>query len=106
MEHRMKTDEVHGLWISYLLFYVQPNCGDVTITGERLVNFALSSGPLSMAGSLSCHTRCDTGPRFFWSHPNDRPNQTPLTTRKGCGGSILTQILTGEVHGHDSDSQI
>jgi hypothetical protein len=39
------------------------------------------SGPLSREGSLLCHTCCDTGPRFFRSHPRDRPNQSPLTTR-------------------------
>jgi hypothetical protein len=26
---------------------------------------------------------CDTGPRFFRSHPKDRPIQSPLTTHKG-----------------------
>jgi hypothetical protein len=38
---------------------------------------------LSREGSLSCHTCCDTGPRFFWSHPKDldRPIQSPLTTQ-------------------------
>jgi hypothetical protein len=41
--------------------------------------------PLSREGSLSCHSCCDTGPRFFRSHPKDRHIQTPLTspTHKG-----------------------
>jgi hypothetical protein len=30
-----------------------------------------------------CNTCCDTGPRFFRSHPNNRPIQSPLTSRKG-----------------------
>jgi hypothetical protein len=55
------------------------------------------SGPLSREGSLSCHTCCDTGSRFFRSHLKDRPIQSPLTTHKGCGESILTQILTGPI---------
>jgi hypothetical protein len=38
---------------------------------------------LSREGSLSCHTYCDTGPRFIRSHPKDRPIQSPLTTRMG-----------------------
>jgi hypothetical protein len=38
---------------------------------------------LSREGSLSCHTYCDTGPRFFLSHPKDHHNQLPLTTRMG-----------------------
>jgi hypothetical protein len=37
-------------------------------------------------GSLSCHNYCDTGPRFFRSHPKDRPIQSPLTTRMGMWG--------------------
>jgi hypothetical protein len=37
---------------------------------------------LSREGSLSCHTCCDTGPRFFRSHPKDRPIQSPLTTHE------------------------
>jgi hypothetical protein len=73
--------------------------GDVTITGEGLQNLGLDdrrSGPLSRKRSLSCHTCCDTGRRFFRSHSKDRPIQSPLTTHKGwCGGSILTRILTG-----------
>jgi hypothetical protein len=38
---------------------------------------------LSREGSLSCHTCCDTGPRFFRSHPKDRPIQSPLTAHMG-----------------------
>ena len=34
-------------------------------------------------GSLSCHTCCDTGPRFFQFHPKDRPIQSLLTTHEG-----------------------
>jgi hypothetical protein len=30
-----------------------------------------------------CHTFCDKNPRFFRFHLKDRPNQSPLTTRKG-----------------------
>jgi hypothetical protein len=46
----------------------------VTIAGDRVANLGLSrrSGPLSREGSLSCHTYCDTGPRFIPSHPKDR----------------------------------
>jgi hypothetical protein len=40
------------------------------------------SGPLSREGSLLCHTCCDMGPRFFWSHPKDRPIQLPFMTYK------------------------
>jgi hypothetical protein len=58
--------------------------GDVIIIGEGLQNLGLSrrSGTLSRDASLSCHTCCDTGPRFFLSYPKDRPIQSPLTTHK------------------------
>jgi hypothetical protein len=62
--------------------------GDVKIAGEGLQNLGLCSAlrPLSREGSLSCHACCDTGPRFFRSHPKDRPIQSPLTTRMGMLG--------------------
>jgi hypothetical protein len=47
--------------------------GEVTIVGERLQNVGPCLGSLSREGSLSYHTCCDTGPRFFRSHPKDRP---------------------------------
>jgi hypothetical protein len=55
--------------------------GDVTIPDEGLQN--LGSGLLSREGSLSCHTCCDTGPRFFRSHPKDRHIQSLFKTQKG-----------------------
>ena len=42
--------------------------------------YARRPGPLSREGSLSCNTCCDTGPRFFRSHPKERPIKSPLTT--------------------------
>jgi hypothetical protein len=60
--------------------------GDVTMTGEGLQNLGLDarrSGPLSREGSLSCHTYCETGPRFFRSHPKDCPIQSPVMTHTG-----------------------
>jgi hypothetical protein len=55
--------------------------GDVTITGEGLQNLDQCSA--LREGSLSCHTCCDTGPRFFRSHPKDRHILSPLTTHQG-----------------------
>jgi hypothetical protein len=45
--------------------------------------YARRPGPLNREGSLSCHICCDTGPRFFRSHPKDRPIQSPLATQEG-----------------------
>jgi hypothetical protein len=65
------------------------------VKGCKFSAYARRSGPLSREGSLSCDTCCDTGPRFFRSYPKDRPIQSPLTTRWGCRGPILTRILKG-----------
>jgi hypothetical protein len=43
------------------------------VTGLQIYGYARHSGPLSREGSLSCHTYCDTGPRFIRSHLKDRP---------------------------------
>jgi hypothetical protein len=53
------------------------------VKGYKIEAYARRSGPLSREGSLSCHTWCDTGPRFSRSYPKDRPIQSPLTTHKG-----------------------
>jgi hypothetical protein len=53
------------------------------VKGCKIWAYARRSGPLSREGSLSCHTCCETGPRFFRSHPKDLPIQLPLTTRMG-----------------------
>ena len=42
------------------------------VTGLQILAYARRSGPLNREGSLSCHTNCDTGPRFIRSHPKDR----------------------------------
>jgi hypothetical protein len=58
----------------------------------------LGAQGLSREGYLSCHICCDTGPRVFWSHPKDPPPFChPLRHTRGCGGSILTRILTGDL---------
>jgi hypothetical protein len=40
------------------------------------------------------HTFCDTGPRFFRSHPKDRPIQSRRLSQHAWG-PVLTRILTG-----------
>jgi hypothetical protein len=59
--------------------------GDITITGEGLQNLGLCSvlRVFEQGGSLSCHTCCDTRPRFYRSHPKDSPIHSPPTTDKG-----------------------
>jgi hypothetical protein len=74
------------------------NYRDVTIAGEGLHNLGLCSAFRAFEqGSLSCHTCCDTGPRFFRSHPNWRtaPYSRPLQHAWGCGGPILTGSAFG-----------
>jgi hypothetical protein len=49
----------------------------------KILAYDRRSGLLSREASLSCHTCCDTKPRFFRLHPKGRLIQSPLTTRKG-----------------------
>jgi hypothetical protein len=56
--------------------------------------YARRSKPLSREGSLSCHTCCDTGPQFFWSHSKVSFSRL-LRHTQGCGESILIRILMG-----------
>jgi hypothetical protein len=43
------------------------------VKGCNMLAYARPSGLLSREGYLSCHICSDTGPRFFRSHPKDRP---------------------------------
>jgi hypothetical protein len=65
------------------------------VKGCKIKASARRSRPLSREGSLSCHTCCDMGPRFFRSHPKDVPFSRPLWHAWDCGGPILTRILMG-----------
>jgi hypothetical protein len=77
--------------IDWLIVYYLTSCsrfffysyGDVTIAGEGLQNLGICSGPLSMEGSLSYPTYCDTGPPIYPSDLKDYPIQSPRTTRLG-----------------------
>jgi hypothetical protein len=53
------------------------------VKGSKILAYARHLRPLSREGSLLCHTCCDTGPRFFQSHPKESAIQSLLTTRKG-----------------------
>jgi hypothetical protein len=62
-------------------FFTFMETSPLPVKGCKILSYARRSGPLRREGSLSCHTCCDTGPRFFRSHPKDRPSQSPLMTR-------------------------
>jgi hypothetical protein len=72
--------------IDYLLFYVPlKNVSliyvDVIIASEGLQNLCQCSAFRAFEQGRIIH--CDKGPRFFRSHPKDRPIQLSLTTRMG-----------------------
>jgi hypothetical protein len=99
--HKLPNIELH-VQVDWLIIYCFTShsrifhlYGDVTIDGEGLQNSGLCSA--LRAGSLSCHTCCDTGPWFFWSHPKDRPIQSPLTTRMGMRRTYSNPDPHGEV---------
>ena len=89
-------------WLSIVftsLWRIFHSYGDVTIVGEGLQNLgARHSGPLSREGSLSCHTCCDTGPRFFRSHSKDRSVLSPPTTRKWDAGDFSTGLYWQSIY--------
>jgi hypothetical protein len=74
-------------------FFTYMETSSLLVKGCKMLAYARRSGPLSREGSLSCHTCCDKGPRFFRSHPKDHPFSRLLRHTRGCGGSILTRIL-------------
>jgi hypothetical protein len=61
----------------------------VTITGNRAANLHLCLALMvfSSEGSFSCHTYCDTGPRFIRSHPKDRHPCPTVGFEPGTQGS-------------------
>jgi hypothetical protein len=74
-----RAKQADPLTKDWLFTVLRPAQKFVTISGEGLQNLGLCSA------LRACHTYCDTGPRFFRSHPKDRPNQSPLTTHEGSG---------------------
>jgi hypothetical protein len=92
-----------------LIFTYNMETSPLPVKGCKIQAYARRSGPLSREGFLSCHTCCDTGPRFFRSHPKDHPIQSPLTKRKGMrrtysnpdphGGIYFNCTLLSHVHG-------
>jgi hypothetical protein len=63
---------IYGFTSRSRMFHIY---GDVTIADEGLQNLGLCSTlrAFEQERSLLCNTCCDTGPRFFRSHPKDRP---------------------------------
>jgi hypothetical protein len=52
--------------------FESPTQGSSDPCARRSNHCATRATHLSREGSLSCHTYCDTGPRFIRSHPKDR----------------------------------
>jgi hypothetical protein len=57
---------------AWAIFFSYPAA--VTITGDRTANLdlCLALAAFKSEGTYSCHTYCNTGPRFRWYHPNGR----------------------------------
>jgi hypothetical protein len=64
-------------------FFIYMEMSPLPVKDCKIYAYARCIGPLSREGSLSCHTCCDTGPRFFLSHLNDCLIQSPPSTHKG-----------------------
>jgi hypothetical protein len=90
--YKRTMSETSAIWLIDWLFTVLRPAQEfftymetlpLPVKGCKIWAYARRSGPLSREGSLSCHTCCDKGPRFFRSHRKDRPIQSPLTTHEG-----------------------
>jgi hypothetical protein len=75
-------------------FFTCMETSPLPVKGCKIWAYARRSGPLSREGALSCHTCCDKGPRFFRSHPKDRPNQSPLSTHMGMWRIYSNPLLS------------
>jgi hypothetical protein len=71
----------------------------VTITGDGAANLdlCLALMAFSSEGSFSCHTYCDTGPRFIRSHLKDRHSRPTVGFEQGtqrspvyCASALTT----------------
>jgi hypothetical protein len=74
-----QTKKKIGAWFVCLFVYSRTSSfsaiwrlSPLPVTWLQILVYARRSGPLSRDGSLSCHTYCDTGPRFRRSHLKDR----------------------------------
>jgi hypothetical protein len=54
-------------------FFTYMETSPLSVKGCKILAYARRSRPVSREGSLSCHTYCDTGPRFFRSLLKDHP---------------------------------
>ena len=70
------------------------------VKGSKIYASARCLWSLSRAGSLSCHTCCDTGLWVLWSHyPKDQVHVDLPFTTSWYRGLFLTRIPTGsEIH--------
>jgi hypothetical protein len=69
------------------------------VRGCKIWAYPQHSEPLSREGSLSCHTCCDTGPRFCGLIQRTAPFSRLLRHSWGCRWSILTRALRGFIMG-------
>jgi hypothetical protein len=84
-------------------FFTYMETSPLPVKGCKILAYARRSGPLSREGSLSCHTCCDTGPRISGLIRRTAPFSRLLRHTRGCGGSILTRILTGYLQNDNFD---
>ena len=54
--------------------FTRTDTSSLSVKGCKIWSIARYLRPLVREGSLSCHTCCDTGPRFLWSHPKELPS--------------------------------
>jgi hypothetical protein len=78
-------------------FFTYMETSQLPLKGQ-IQAYARHSGPLRREGSLSCHTGCDTGLGFSGLIRRTAQFSRLLGHTRGCGGPILTRILTSYLH--------
>jgi hypothetical protein len=89
----LSCNEIVGWFFNVLRpaqeYFTYMETSPLPVKGCKIQAYGRRSGPLSREGSLSCHKCCDTGPRFFRSHPKDRPILSPYDTPGGVENLFL-----------------
>ena len=98
----LKKQGIYCLFVYSLpeQFFSYPAAVAITGDGAANLDLCLALMAFSSEGSFSCHTYCDTGPRFMLSHPKGRHPRPTVGFELGTQGSsdLCASALTTALH--------
>ena len=77
----------------------------LSVRDYKLQTYSWRLWSLGMEGSLSCCAFCNSGPRFLWFHPEDRPILSPCMRRRYCGIFLRSALISVYVMGEGGRSR-